>query len=64
MSPIFNVVDLAPFVDPLDLRISLSQPGENCTNVGDQTQAHLLTLISTKVKLWALNIFLTVFVDP
>ena len=44
LSSIFDVVDKAPFVDPLDLRISLSQPRENDANAGDkaQAQAHLL----------------------
>ena len=41
---IVNIEDQAPFVDPLDLRTSLSQPAENDANVGDQdqAQAHLL----------------------
>ena len=38
VSPIFNVVDFVPFVDPLDSRMSLSQPRENGANAGDQAQ--------------------------
>ena len=42
VSTIINIVDKAPFVDPLDSRTSLSKPGENDANVRDQAQAHLL----------------------
>ena len=61
VSLIFNVADLAPFVDPLDSRTSLSQPGENDANVGDQAQAHLLMrkwrVISAKMR--ALDVFIS-----
>ena len=41
VSTIFNVVDQASFVDPLDSRMSLSQPGENDINARDHDQGYL-----------------------
>ena len=37
MSPIFNVTNLAPFVEPLYSRTSPSQPGQNGATVADQS---------------------------
>ena len=37
-----NVADQAPFMNPLDSRMNLSQLGENDANARDQVQAHLL----------------------
>ena len=38
VSPIFNVANLVPFVEPLDLRMSLSQPKENGATIADQAR--------------------------
>ena len=36
--PVFNVVDLVPFMEPLDSRTSLSLSGENGATIADQAR--------------------------
>ena len=38
VSPVFNVTDLEPFVEPLDSRMNLSQPRKNGAIVANEAQ--------------------------